>query len=320
MSNRKPVNRKPINRAAITGRTGAKKSTSIHNWVSGARVRTLPLAIAPVVLGAGLALSAHKFRWDLTLLAGAVALLLQIGVNFANDYSDGIRGTDAHRVGPKRLTASGLVRPQAVLRAAGLSFALAALAGLGIVVLTGHYFLLAIGAVAIVAAWFYTGGKRPYGYAGLGELAVFVFFGWVATLGTSFIQIGFLGLPDWLLASASGTFAAAVLMVNNIRDLATDAVSGKHTLAVRLGATRAKWVFTALLWAPLALLQIVTVVAYPLLFIGWFALLLVVPATLIVWTARSPKELILVLKLTSYASLLYSVLVLFGVTAVVAVA
>lgn len=297
------ANRKP---------TSKRKTNSLRNWVSGARVRTLPLAISPVVLGAGLALSSKDFRWDLTLLAAAVALLLQIGVNYANDYSDGIRGTDAHRVGPQRLTAAGLASPKAVLGAALVCFALAALAGLAIVVITGLYYLLVVGVVAIVAAWFYTGGKRPYGYSGLGELAVFIFFGLVATLGTAFIQTGFVDLPDWLLASASGFFASAVLMVNNIRDIATDTAAGKRTLAVRLGTRRAKWAFTLMLWLPFLLLQAVATIAFPLLFVGWFALLLVAPATLIVWTERSPRELILVLKLSSYASLLFSVLVLVG--------
>ena len=165
--------------------------SNLKLWVQGARVRTLPLAVAPVFLGSATAYSLDSFNLPLALLALAVSLLLQIGVNYANDYSDGIRGTDANRVGPLRLTGSGSARPESVKNAAFASFGLAALAGLTIVVLTGHWWLVAVGLAAIVAAWFYTGGKNPYGYAGLGELAVFVFFGLVATIGTNFIQTGF---------------------------------------------------------------------------------------------------------------------------------
>ena len=160
----------------------SKKKASLKLWVEGARLRTLPLAIAPVAIGAGVAAELQLFNLTLSLLALAVALFLQIGVNYANDYSDGIRGTDAKRVGPLRLTGSKSVRPAAVKYAAFAFFGLAAIAGLVIVLLTQHWWFLAVGALAIVAAWFYTGGKNPYGYAGLGEVAVFIFFGPVAVL------------------------------------------------------------------------------------------------------------------------------------------
>lgn len=163
-------------------------------WIEGARLRTLPLAVAPVAIGAGAAASIQSFDATLSLLALAVALFLQIGVNYANDYSDGIRGTDAKRVGPLRLTGSNSVKPAAVKRAAFAFFFLAAVAGLAIVLITQIWWLLAIGVAAIIAAWFYTGGKSPYGYAALGELAVFIFFGLVATVGTAYIQIDNLSL------------------------------------------------------------------------------------------------------------------------------
>jgi 1,4-dihydroxy-2-naphthoate octaprenyltransferase len=153
----------------------AKKKTSLKLWVEGARLRTLPLAVAPIAIGSGAAASIQSFDLGLALLALSVALFLQIGVNYANDYSDGIRGTDAKRVGPLRLTGSKSVRPAAVKFAAFLFFGLAALAGLAIVLLTGYWWFIGVGAVSIVAAWFYTGGKNPYGYAGLGEIAVFIF-------------------------------------------------------------------------------------------------------------------------------------------------
>ena len=292
-----------------------KRQKALRLWIEGARLRTLPLAVAPVVLGAAAAVAVKKFNPVLSLLALAVALLLQIGVNYANDYSDGIRGTDAKRVGPLRLTGSGSTKPQAVKFAAFLFFALAALAGLGIVLATGLWWLVAVGGACIIAAWFYTGGKSPYGYAGLGEISVFIFFGLVAVIGTAFIQIGNLDLLSPLLAIASGFFASAVLMVNNIRDRELDQHVGKRTLAVKLGATWSKAAFLAMLWLPFVFLGAATLF-YPTLAIGYAALLLVAPITLIFLTAKTAKEQILVLKLTSLASLGFSLLVLWGVTGV----
>ena len=288
--------------------------SSLKLWVEGARLRTLPLAISPIAIGSGAAAAAQSLNLGLSFLALAVALFLQIGVNFANDYSDGIRGTDEHRVGPLRLTGSKSVRPQSVKFAAFLFFALAALAGLIIVLLTQQWWFIAVGAAAIVAAWFYTGGKSPYGYSGLGEIAVFIFFGLVATYGTAFIQIRAFDLNALLGSIAAGFFASAVLMVNNIRDIETDTKVGKRTLAVKVGKKWAKAIYFAMLWLPMLILA-----PYPFLFpatiLAWASVLLVLPATLIVATAKTPKELILALKLTSFASLSYAVLFGLGLAA-----
>ena len=284
-------------------------------WIEGARIRTLPLAIAPIALGAGTASSLDSFNLTLSLLALAVALFLQIGVNYANDYSDGIRGTDKNRVGPLRLVGSGSAKPVAVNNAAFVFFGLAALAGLLIVVLTGYWLLLLVGLAAIVSAWFYTGGKNPYGYAGFGELAVFVFFGLVATIGTNFIQTGLIDPLAVLVGGGYGLYAAAVLMVNNIRDIDTDAKSKKITLAVRMGKKLSLRVFILMLWIPVVI-NLLLVLIYPATLLGLLNLLLVLPATLIALDGRSPKDLITALKLTSFAGLGFGVLVGFGIYAV----
>jgi len=285
---------------------------SIRDWVTGARVRTLPLAVAPVFLGSALAASIDRFDFNLATLALLVALLLQIGVNYANDYSDGIRGTDTGRVGPLRLTASGLALPEDVKRAAFITFGLAMLAGLGIVVLSGQWWLIAVGAVCVLAAWYYTGGNSPYGYSGLGEVAVFIFFGLVATVGTNFVQTGFIDPLAVLLGSSLGLYASAVLLVNNIRDLETDRASGKRTLAVKLGEKPSKTLFLLLLWLPV-LINLLLVLIYPATLLGMLNLLLLLPVTLIIMESKNPGELITALKLTSLAGLGYGVLVGLGV-------
>jgi len=222
-------------------------------WVAGARPRTLPAAVAPVLVGTGAAAQAHSAHLGRALLAAGVALALQVGVNYANDYSDGVRGTDVDRVGPMRLTASGAARPGHVRLAAFGSFGVAGVLGLALVLLSGHWWLLAVGVLCVLAAWGYTGGKRPYGYRGLGEVGVFVFFGLVATLGTTYTQVDGLTWPAWLGAVGVGLLACALLMVNNLRDIPTDAVSGKRTLAVRLGDHRARRAYALLVMAPVLL-------------------------------------------------------------------
>lgn len=284
-------------------------------WIEGARLRTLPLAIAPVAIGAGAADAMQRFDLLLSALALGVALFLQIGVNFANDYSDGIRGTDDKRVGPLRLTGSKSVKPESVKTAAMLFFILAAASGFEIVVITGQWWLIAVGLLSIIAAWFYTGGKNPYGYAGFGEIAVFVFFGLVATIGTAYVQIGFVDLNSILGGIAAGSFAAAVLMVNNIRDIETDKIASKKTLAVRMGAKGAKRFFIFMIWFPFVILFFFTLF-YPASVLAYGALFLVAPATLIVLTAKTAKELVLVLKLTSFAALTYALLLTLGLVIV----
>ncbi|MDO4901284.1 1,4-dihydroxy-2-naphthoate polyprenyltransferase [Actinomyces sp.] len=223
------------------------------SWVEIIRLRTLPAAVAPVILGAGAAQVLGAASGPRVLLAAGVALALQIGSNLANDYSDGVRGTDDERIGPPRLTASGQVEPRRVKHAAFGCFAVAGVLGFVLVALSGHWWLLGAGAAAVAAAWFYTGGSHPYGYAGLGEVFVFIFFGLMATCGTVYVQVGSVPGWVWIAASGIGLIACSLLMVNNLRDIATDPLHGKLTLAVRLGERGARRAFTAMITAPVAL-------------------------------------------------------------------
>jgi len=277
-----------------------------RDWIGGARLRTLPLAIAPVALGTASAflISSPGWHWVRALLALAVAVFIQIGVNFANDYSDGVRGTDQFRVGPSRLTGSGAAKPRTVLTVAIVFFALAAIAGALLVWRSGQYWLLAVGVVAIAAAYFYTGGKRPYGYFGLGELFVFVFFGIVATAGTTYTQVGTVNIESWLSGAAAGFLACAVLMVNNLRDIEQDRVAGKRTLAVLIGSLAGRIVFTVFVLLAFAILAFF-VIFYPLAGYVYFALLPALPAIIITLTAKTPREFITALQLTSVTALLY---------------
>lgn len=297
----------------------ANKQSDLSLWVEGARLRTLPLAVAPIIVASGIANTLQAFDWVKTLLALAVALFLQIGVNYANDYSDGVRGTDSNRVGPLRLTGSGTFKPQIVKLVAFAFLGLGGLAGLALIAISGLWWLIGVGAAAILAAWFYTGGKRPYGYAGLGELVVFVFFGIVAVFGTVYVQFPMMFASKEVLLIAApgaiglGLFASAVLMINNIRDIETDRPVGKKTLAVRVGKTTAKVIYLAMLWLPLALGYTYATIQLTYAFVIPLALvLLLLPLTLIVTAAKTPKEHILALKLTSYSALIYSVLLALG--------
>jgi 1,4-dihydroxy-2-naphthoate octaprenyltransferase len=246
--------------------------TSARDWWLGARPRTLPAAVAPVLVGTGAAEAGGGAVAGRALLALGVALALQVGVNYANDYSDGVRGTDAGRVGPLRLVASGAATPQRVRAAALGSFAVAAVLGLALVVLSAQWWLLAVGAAAIAAAWWYTGGRSPYGYRGLGEVSVFLFFGLVATVGTTYVQLLAVTGPAVLGGVAVGCLATAILVVNNLRDRPTDAASGKRTLAVRLGDRWTRRLFLALLAGAYAASAAVAVLGYPRAMLAWLSL------------------------------------------------
>ncbi|GAA4047409.1 1,4-dihydroxy-2-naphthoate polyprenyltransferase [Nonomuraea soli] len=282
---------------------------TLSQWVAGARPRTLPSAVVPVAVGTGLAVpDVDPLR---ALLALLVALLLQIGVNYANDYSDGIRGTDDERVGPLRLVGSKLATPGQVLTAALACFAVAAVAGLVLVLLTQAWWILAVGAAAIAAAWFYTGGRTPYGYRALGELAVFVFFGVVPVVGTAYVQTEQL---SWLALIASipvGLLSCAMLVVNNLRDIPTDTASGKRTLAVVLGDRRTRTLYTLCIGlAFLVSLGLGFVRPLTVLTIG--ALPLAIPAIHAVLHHARGRDLIKVLQQTGKLQLLFGALFTIG--------
>lgn len=281
-------------------------------WLEGARPRTLPMALAPVIIGSAAAFGLGSFKPLNAVLAAIVSVLLQVGVNYANDYSDGIRGTDDERVGPLRLTGSGVAEPRQVKRAAFACFGLAMLAGLALVILAQAWILLLVGVGCIAAAWGYTGGKNPYGYLGLGDLFVFVFFGLVATLGTTFTQADQLSAAAWIGAVSTGLIAMALLMANNVRDIPTDSVVGKRTLAVRLGDPAARISYVMML-AAAVLLPLFLSYDYP-----WVLLvLLLIPACLqpswLMLTGKKRGSLIPVLKQTGLINLAFSLLFTAGI-------
>ena len=286
--------------------TATPSSSPVVVWLTGARLRTLPLAMGPVLLGSASAWTAGSFDPLRASLALVVSISLQIGVNYANDYSDGIRGTDDYRVGPPRLTGSGLAEPRLVKRAAFLFFAVAVAAGGALIVLAGAWWLIVVGALAVWAAWSYTGGTRPYGYRGLGELVVFIFFGPVATVGTAYVQAGFIPWESLVTGSAMGFFSAAVLMVNNLRDIDPDQQAGKRTLSVQIGAKASKAVITLFLGFPYLLL-LVLFGEYPWSPLALLTSVVVVVVGFQVWTATRPARLISALQLTSAASLLFAI-------------
>ena len=275
-------------------------------WLEGARPRTLPAAIAPVAAGTGAAALASGFVAWKAALALLVALALQVGVNYANDYSDGVRGTDADRVGPLRLVGSGAARPAVVRNAAMASFAVAGVAGL-VLALSTAWWLLLVGALCVVAAWFYTGGARPYGYRGLGEVSVFVFFGLVAVVGTTFVQAEAITEVSVLAGVGCGALACALLVANNLRDLETDRVAGKHTLAVRLGDRRTRWFYVVLLVAAFLALVAIGAIHRPALATLVTALPASGSARTVLGGARG-RDLVPVLKMTGSVLLLYGVL------------
>lgn len=296
---------------------------SVAQWISGARPRTLPAALAPVIVGTAVAWWESSVRWDRAGLALIVALALQVGVNYSNDYSDGIRGTDDQRPqtgGPVRLVGQGLAHPRQVLAAAWAHFLVAALAGLALVLMTEQWWLLAVGAAAIAGAWFYTGGPRPYGYAGLGEVFVFVFFGVVAVMGTAYVQTLTLSLLAALMSVTMGAFACAILVANNLRDRSSDEVSGKNTLAVRLGDARTRVLYSALvitgLLIPVAITLGSVAAEWPVLsVIAAGAALVALPSMRTVWSGAIGRDLVAVLAGTARAQLVSALLIALAVMA-----
>ena len=276
-----------------------------RDWIAAARLRTLPLAITPVLIGTGAAtLVDERLHGVIALACLAVALAFVIGVNYANDYSDGIRGTDDERAGPLRLVGSRLAAPRAVLAAAVLSLGVGAAAGL-VLALTSAPWLIALGALCVAGAWLYTGGDRPYGYAGFGEVAVFVFFGLVAVLGTQYTQALRIDRVGVALAVGTGALSSAVLVANNLRDIPTDRVTGKMTLAVRIGDRRTRLLYQSLL-AVAAVLTVALTAATPWCALGFLAAPLAWRAAAPVRAGGAGRELIPVLRDTGLAMLVWS--------------
>ncbi len=287
---------------------------SFAQWVEGARPRTLPAAVAPVVVGTAAALLVDAADLLHALLALIVALALQVGVNYANDYSDGIRGTDEVRAGPVRLVGQRLAEPARVKAAAVASFAVAAVAGVVLVVLAQAWLMLPVGALAVLAAWRYTGGDNPYGYRGLGEVYVFVFFGLVATLGTEYTQSGAVSWFGLAGAVGVGSVASAILVANNLRDIPTDTEHGKRTLAVRLGDDRTRQLYTELLGASVVALAVMAI-WQPWVLLAVLALPMASRALQVVRAGTSGPGLVPVLAATGLYEVAYAALVLVGVAA-----
>ena len=281
-------------------------SATPRDWWQAARPHTWPNAFAPVIVGSAAAAYAGGFSWWRALLALVVSWALIVGVNYANDYSDGIRGTDEDRTGPARLTGARLARPAHVKRAAFLAFGVAAVAGVALA-LASSWWLLLIGAAAIAAAWFYTGGSNPYGYRGLGEVAVFVFFGLVAVLGTEFTQAGAVSWIGLAGAVAVGAISASVNLANNLRDIPSDSEAGKITLAVRLGDRRTRYVYTALAATPF-LVSLLIGIQVPQLLLAVMAAPFALSGIRTALRGATGPALIPLIKSTGQAMLLWAVI------------
>ncbi|MBO0843656.1 MAG: 1,4-dihydroxy-2-naphthoate polyprenyltransferase [Nocardioides sp.] len=278
-------------------------------WLEGARPRTLPAAVSPVIAGSAVAAYAGGFVWWKALLALVVSLALQVACNYANDYSDGIRGTDDDRVGPLRLTGSRLATPGAVKRAAFIGFGVAGVAGLVLAVTTA-WWLVVVGLLCILAAWYYTGGKHPYGYAGLGEVMVFIFFGLVATVGTTYVQTETWEWAALWAAIGAGSLICALLVANNLRDIPGDTASGKITLAVRLGDRRTRWLYAGLVAVAAVAVVLVALTTTWWALVGLAFLAVAGPGvrTVLTPTNLGPK-LIPALQQTGLAELAWAILV-----------
>ena len=278
--------------------------TSLNLWVAGARPRTLPAAIAPVIVGS--AFASRDFSATRSFLALVVALALQIGVNYANDYSDGIKGTDSDRVGPLRLVGSGVASARSVRNAAFISFLIAALAGLYLASLTS-WSLLLIGAAAIIAAWNYTGGSKPYGYSGFGEISVFIFFGIVATLGTYYVNALYLSKEAFLASLAMGSLACSILVLNNLRDREKDELVNKRTLAVIIGDAKTRDLYRWLMFAALTLSALLSFFS-PFYLLALLSLPLVARSVRQVASGAQGFELISLLGQTGRIQMVYAAL------------
>ncbi len=293
-------------------RHGQKATVAaVNRWILGARPRTLPAAVVPVAIGAGAAVGGPSPVWWRVVPALVVSLALQVGVNYANDYSDGVRGTDDVRVGPPRLVAGGLAKPSHVKAAALAAFGVAALAGL-VLALATTWWLVAVGLLAMLAGWGYTGGPKPYGYLGLGELFVFVFFGLVATVGTTYVVIESFPARAWVAGCVAGFLACALLVVNNLRDIPTDRSTGKRTLAVRLGDQRTRWVYVSCLVAAAASIIVIAVVWRPWTAIGLLGLLVAIAPIRSVRNGAEGRQLVPVLGATGRTQLAVGILVAVG--------
>ncbi len=282
----------------------------LRTWIAGARPRTLPAAVVPVVVGSGVAFGYGKFSPWRAALALLVALALQVGVNYANDYSDGIRGTDKVRVGPVRLVGSGLAKPRHVLAAALGCFGVAGVAGFALAAVTSWWLLL-LGAAAVAAAWFYTGGRRPYGYRALGELSVFVFFGLAAVAGTAYVQMQTLTWLPVVASAAIGLLACALLVINNLRDIPTDSETGKRTLAVVLGDQRTRALYIGCILVPFCVAAVLAP-ARPLSLLALAALPLAFAPVRQVRDGATGRRLIVALGQTGRLELAYGALLTLG--------
>lgn len=281
-----------------------------NRWVLGARPRTLPASVVPVVVGSAVAGAGGSFVWWRALLAAVVAVALQVGTNYANDYSDGVRGTDTDRVGPARLVGGGLASAGAVRAAAMAAFTVAGVAGL-VLAATVSWWLLVVGAASVAAGWLYTGGPKPYGYYGLGEVFVFVFFGVVATVGTAYVQLGRLTGLAFLAAVPVGLLAVSMLVVNNLRDIPGDTVSGKRTLAVRIGTRGTRVFYLVCLLAPLAL-AVALAVSRPWALLAVVTVVLAAPPARAVAGGASGRDLIAVLGGTGRYQLAFGAVLALG--------
>ena len=275
-------------------------------WFLGARPRTLPAAFVPVAVGGACAAGNGSAVWWRLALALVVSVALQVGVNYANDYSDGVRGTDDNRVGPMRLVGSGAASPSAVKNAAFACFGVAAVAGLVLAVATS-WWLLAVGAAAIVSAWTYTGGPRPYGYAGLGEVFVFVFFGTVATVGSQYVVTENITPTAWISSVAVGSYACALLVINNLRDIPGDTVAGKRTLAVKLGDVATRKFFALLVLVSVAAVVATSVTAGPFALLGLVGVFTIKPSLDAIARGARGQALVPVLGAVGKSQLMFGV-------------